>query len=237
MIAVMPMLKRSGLLIRRRMSEPGSERRFCAQSTAAYLRRKQAKAVHSQEMWPASAAAEAGRSLRQPVAWSGAERSLPRASWPKAELPCFFTERRTGWSCRRQERSRSIRGCSGTERGGGRAASAARRRGARGGGPALPVGARTAPSPLSQMQRSGAKGGGLPADDPQAAARATCQLAAAARRSQARRRARSAQDAGVHLRPRLRPANGCSAARVRGRRAVVEGLGVQPPHSGQAARG
>ena len=37
-----------------------------------------------------------------------------------------------------------------------------------------------------------------------AAARATCQLAAAARRSQARRRARSAQDAGVHLRPRLR---------------------------------
>ena len=31
-----------------------------------------------------------------------------------------------------------------------------------------------------------------------AAARATCQLAAAARRSQARRRARPAQDAGVH---------------------------------------
>ena len=153
MIVVMPMLKRSGLLIRRRMSEPGSERRFCAQSTAAYLRRKQAKAANSQEMWPASAAAEAGRSLRQPVAWSGAERSLPRASWPKAELPCFSTERRTGWSCRRQERSRSIRGCSGTERGVGRAASAARRRGARGGGPALPVGARTAPSMSEAAKR------------------------------------------------------------------------------------
>ena len=35
----------------------------------------------------------------------------------------------------------------------------------------------------------------------------TCQPAAAARRSQARRRARPAYDAGVHLRPRLGPAN------------------------------
>ena len=87
MIVVMAMLKSSGLLIRRRISEPGSERRFCAQSTAAYLRRKQA--AIAQEVWPASAAAEAGRGLRQPVAWSGAERSLPRASWPKAEPASF----------------------------------------------------------------------------------------------------------------------------------------------------
>ena len=35
----------------------------------------------------------------------------------------------------------------------------------------------------------------------------TCQHAAAARHSQARRRARPAYDAGVHLRPRLGPAN------------------------------
>jgi hypothetical protein len=38
-----------------------------------------------------------------------------------------------------------------------------------------------------------------------AAASATCQPAAAARRSQARRVAHPPQDAGVHLRPRLRP--------------------------------
>ena len=43
----------------------------------------------------------------------------------------------------------------------------------------------------------------------------TCQPAAAARRSQARRRARPAYDAGVHLRPRLGPANSPSAARIR----------------------
>ena len=53
-----------------------------------------------------------------------------------------------------------------------------------------------------------------------AAARATCQPAAAARRSQARRGAHPTQNAGVHLRPRLRPAH----VRVRGRRAVVEDL-------------
>ena len=47
----------------------------------------------------------------------------------------------------------------------------------------------------------------------------TCQPAAAVRRSKARRRARPAYDAGVHLRPRLGPANSPSAARVRGRRA------------------
>ena len=41
----------------------------------------------------------------------------------------------------------------------------------------------------------------------------TCQPAAAARRSQARRRARPAYDAGVYLRPRLGPANSPSAAR------------------------
>ena len=41
-----------------------------------------------------------------------------------------------------------------------------------------------------------------------AAARATCQPAAAARRSQARRGARPTQNAGVHPRPRLRPAHG-----------------------------
>ena len=44
----------------------------------------------------------------------------------------------------------------------------------------------------------------------------TCQPAAAARRSQARRRARPAYDAGVHLRPRLGPARG---GRNAGRRA------------------
>ena len=38
-----------------------------------------------------------------------------------------------------------------------------------------------------------------------AAARATCQLAAAARRSQTNRGARPEQNAGVHLRPPLRP--------------------------------
>ena len=54
-----------------------------------------------------------------------------------------------------------------------------------------------------------------------AAASATCQPAAAARRSQARRGAHPPQDAGVHLRPRLRPAHGRLPTRVRGRRAVV----------------
>ena len=68
-----------------------------------------------------------------------------------------------------------------------------------------------------------------------AAARATCQPAAAARRSQARRGAHPPQDAGVHLRPRLRPAHGRLPTRVRGRRAVVEDLGVRPPDGGQAA--
>ena len=48
----------------------------------------------------------------------------------------------------------------------------------------------------------------------------------------ARRRA-----AGVHLRPRLRPANrdSLSAVRVRGRRAVVKDVGVRPPNDGKAA--
>ena len=41
-------------------------------------------------------------------------------------------------------------------------------------------------------------------------------------RSQACRRACPAHDAGVHLRPRLGPANSLSAVRVRGRRAVVK---------------
>ena len=68
-----------------------------------------------------------------------------------------------------------------------------------------------------------------------AAARATCQPAAAARRSQARRGAHPTQNAGVHPRPRLRPAHGRLPARVRGRRAVVEDLGVRPPDGGQAA--
>jgi hypothetical protein len=43
-----------------------------------------------------------------------------------------------------------------------------------------------------------------------------------ARRTQACRRACPAHDAGVHLRPRLRPANSLSAVRIRGRRAVVK---------------
>ena len=59
-----------------------------------------------------------------------------------------------------------------------------------------------------------------------AAARATCRLAAAARRSQARRGAQPTQDAGLHPRPRLCPAHGRLAARVRGRRAMVEDPGV-----------
>ena len=63
----------------------------------------------------------------------------------------------------------------------------------------------------------------------------TCQPAAAARRSQARRRARPAYDAGVRLpaclRPRLGPANSPSAVRVRGRR----NRAVLPPDGGQAA--
>ena len=57
-----------------------------------------------------------------------------------------------------------------------------------------------------------------------AAARATCRLAAAARRSQGRG-AQPTQDAGLHPRPRLCPAHGRLAARVRGRRAVVEDVG------------
>ena len=47
--------------------------------------------------------------------------------------------------------------------------------------------------------------------------------------------------AGVHLRPRLGPANSPSAARVRGRRAMAEELGrrsaAQSMNDGQAARG
>ena len=68
-----------------------------------------------------------------------------------------------------------------------------------------------------------------------AAARATCRLAAAARRSQARRGSQPTQDAGLHPRPRLCPAHGRLAARVRGRRAVVEDVGVRHPDGGQAA--
>ena len=59
----------------------------------------------------------------------------------------------------------------------------------------------------------------------------TYQPAAAARRSQARRRARPAYDAGVHLRPRLGPANSPSAARkVKAMRRRV--LTVPPPSLG-----
>ncbi len=54
-------------------------------------------------------------------------------------------------------------------------------------------------------------------------------------RSQACRRACPAHDAGVHLRPRLGPANSLSAVRVRGRRAVVKDVGIRPPNDGQAA--
>ena len=68
-----------------------------------------------------------------------------------------------------------------------------------------------------------------------AAARATCRLAAAARRSQARRGAQPTQDAGLHPWPRLCPAHGRLAARIRGRRVVVEDPGVRPPDGGQAA--
>ena len=57
----------------------------------------------------------------------------------------------------------------------------------------------------------------------------------AARRSQACRRACPAHDAGVHLRPRLHPANSLSAVRVRGWRTVVKDAGVRPPNDGQAA--
>ena len=70
-----------------------------------------------------------------------------------------------------------------------------------------------------------------------AAARATCRLAAAARRSQARRGAQPTQDAGLHPWPRLCPAHGRLAARVRGRRAVVEDVGVRPPDRGGNASG
>ena len=99
-----------------------------------------------------------------------------------------------------------------------------------------------------------ALGGAIPADDTRkptthtrvqskihslanlAAARATCQPAAAARRSQVRRGAHSTQNAGVHPRPRRAPpTHGRLPARVRGRRAVVEDLGVRPPDGGQAA--
>ena len=54
-------------------------------------------------------------------------------------------------------------------------------------------------------------------------------------RSQACRRVCPAHDAGVHLRPRLGPANSLSAVRVRGWRAVVKDVGVRPPNDGQAA--
>jgi hypothetical protein len=57
----------------------------------------------------------------------------------------------------------------------------------------------------------------------------------AARRSKACRRACPAHDAGVHLRPRLGPANSLSAVRARGRRAVVKDDGIRPPNDGQAA--
>ena len=63
----------------------------------------------------------------------------------------------------------------------------------------------------------------------------TCQSAAAARRSQARRRPRPAYDAGVHLRPRLGPANSPSAARVRGRRAMAEGWGIPADDTGDTS--
>eukprot|EP00964_Phaeocystis_antarctica_P032330 scaffold18301_cov66-Phaeocystis_antarctica.AAC.1 len=52
----------------------------------------------------------------------------------------------------------------------------------------------------------------------------------------ARGRARPAHDAGVHLRPRLGPANRYSAARAtRGRRAMAEDRAVLLPEGGQAA--
>ena len=54
-------------------------------------------------------------------------------------------------------------------------------------------------------------------------------------RSKACRRACPAHDAGVHLRPRLSPANSLSAVRVRGWRAVVKDVGIRPPNDGQAA--
>ena len=38
---------------------------------------------------PSGRLAEAGRGLGQPEAWSGAERSLWRASWPRSEPPWF----------------------------------------------------------------------------------------------------------------------------------------------------
>ena len=112
-------------------------------------------------------------------------------------------------------------------------------------------------SSCAARSRAGARarapggGGALPADDRidlhtrvqakihslanSAAARATCRLAAAARRSQARRGAQPTQDAGLHPRPRLCPAHGRLATRVRRRRAVVEDVGVRPPDGGQAA--
>ena len=67
----------------------------------------------------------------------------------------------------------------------------------------------------------------------------------AAHRSQACRRACPAgttnerrpagRPGGVHLRPRLGPANSLSAVCVRGRRAVVKDIGVRLPNDGQAA--
>jgi hypothetical protein len=67
-----------------------------------------------------------------------------------------------------------------------------------------------------------------------AAARATCQPAAATRRLQARRGAHPTQNAGVHPRPRPRP---LARARTRaaGGPSVVEDLGVRPPDGRQAA--
>ena len=55
-------------------------------------------------------------------------------------------------------------------------------------------------------------------------------------RSQACRRACPAHDAGVHQRPRLRPANSLLAVRVRGWRAVVKDVGVRPPNDGLTGR-
>ena len=64
-----------------------------------------------------------------------------------------------------------------------------------------------------------------------------CQPAAAARRSQARRRARPAYDAGgVHLRPRLGPANSPRPRAYAGGGpwAMAEEVGVRQPDDGQA---
>ena len=85
-----------------------------------------------------------------------------------------------------------------------------------------------------------------------AAARATCQLAGRGRLASLtgpprrathaeHRGAPAAQNAGVHPRPRLRRAHGCLAARVLGRRAMVERISASrsafglPMAGGQAA--